>query len=166
LFIRYIREETAAMHHKKKGFTLIEFIIVIILLAILSTSAIIFFTDSAKFDMQVKLLASDIRNAQLLSMTHGERYRFVKLSSTSYTIQDSSSANIIMSNGDTLVSLSTGITFGALTGFTSIIVFDSRGTPYADNSTTPMTTAATISLISGSNTTILTINPETGRVLP
>jgi prepilin-type N-terminal cleavage/methylation domain-containing protein len=166
LFICYSTEVITAMHHKKKGFTLIEFIIVIVLLAILSVSIGIFFTDSPNFDMQAKLLASDIRNAQLLSMSHGERYRFVILSSTSYTIQNSSSANIIMSNGNTSVSFGAGITFGTPTGFASTIVFDSRGVPYADNSVTPMTTAATITLINRGRNTTLTINPETGQVLP
>ena len=154
------------VNYKTTGFTLIELAIVIILLAILSAYASISFTDSPNLYAQAKLLANDIRYAQSLSMTHGERYRFVKLSSTSYAIQNGSSVNIVMSNGSTSVSFGAGIAFGTPSGFTSTIVFDSRGTPYADSNTTPMSSTATIPLTKGNQTTSVTISPETGQVSP
>jgi MSHA pilin protein MshC len=149
-----------------KGFTLIELIIVIMVLAIVSVYCSVLFTNKPNLYAQAKLLADDLRYTQSLSMTHDQRYRFVKLSSTSYTIQNSSGTSIIMPDEANSVSLNSGITFGTLTGFTNTIVFDSRGVPYADSSTTPMSATATIPLNSGSQTISVTINPETGMVSP
>lgn len=160
------RETAMTVNYKATGFTLIELAIVIILLAILSVYVSISFTDSPNLYAQAKLLANDIRYAQSLSMTHGERYSFVKLSPASYAIQHGSSVNIVMPNGSTSVSFGTGIAFGTLSGFTSTIVFDSRGMPYADSNTTPMSSTAIIPLTKDNQTAFVTINPETGRVSP
>jgi len=155
--------------NKTKGFTLIELIIVVVLLIALAAVVSIRFTKSPNLNAQAELLANDIRYARSLSMSLGQRYRFVKLSDTSYTIKDSSNINVTMPNGNTLVTFdsSSGIKFGTISGFTNSVVFDTRGTPYADQNSTPANTTIIISLTQdGSQTASVTINPETGWISP
>lgn len=153
-----------AMNDKTAGFTLIELVIVIVILAILAVTVSMLFTNVPNLYAQAAMVASDIRYAQSLSLTHGSRYTFVVLSSTSYTIQNSSGTAITMPSGSSAASLGSGISFGTRSGFASTITFDTRGTPYADSSSTPLSTTATIALVQGRNTATVTINPETGWI--
>lgn len=152
------------MSSKGIGFTLIELLIVIILIAILAVSFSFLFSSSPNLYAQAKLLANDMRYVQSLSMARGIRYRFVKISGTSYTIRDASGNSIAMPNGSTVVSFGNGIQFGSISGFTTALVFDSKGMPYADSSATPLSVAATIQLTKDSDTALVTVDPETGRV--
>ncbi|MDX1902416.1 MAG: GspH/FimT family pseudopilin [Gammaproteobacteria bacterium] len=156
------------MHRKAAGFTLIELIIVIIIMSILATKAY-FNWSSATINLasQANQIAADLRYAQTLSMTTGQRYRFVKMSSTTYQILNSAGTAIQLTSGGTTATLSSGITFGTLTNLpNNLVAFDGKGVPYTDTGSpgTALASTAVINLSAGSNTTTVSIVPETGRV--
>lgn len=156
---------------KTQGFTLLELIIIIIIIAILAVLPFINWPGTViNIDAQAQLIASDIRFTQSLSMARSERYRIVKLSSTSYQILNSASNPVILANGTTTANLNAGLSFlnwGNLTN--NLIAFDGRGTPYLDTATpgTPLASGTTyiITITGGSNNKTITISPITGRVI-
>lgn len=153
---------------RHQGFTLIELIIVIIVMAALGTGVFINWTGTTMtLDGQLQTLANDIRYAQSLSMSKGERYRLVKTSSTTYQITNSSGTPIAIIPGSNSATLATGITFGTFTNLPNdLIAFDGKGTPYIDTGSpgTALAATATIPLVTSSETRTLSITPQTGRV--
>ncbi len=150
-----------------KGFTLVELLIVMILIGIVATMVMIGNpTESIKVDNQAKRLASDLRYMQHLAMTQNTRTR-VNFSSTQYTLTEADGTTAI--NQPTLntniVAMPAGITLSNNLP-SSFVVFDSLGQPYSTAVTpgTLLTTTATITLTSGSDTETVSITPETGRV--
>lgn len=151
-----------------RGFTLIELIMVILLIAILAFAAVertptTTLTVSAVADQ----LASDIRYAQSLSMTRGERYCIKYLSSTSYEFAKTNCAVAVTHPaGTTVVSLGSGITMSAWTNLPSgYAIFDGKGQPYVDTANTALAADAVITLSSGSDSRTVRISPVTGRVM-
>lgn len=157
------------MQRQEKGFTLIELVIVLILLSILATATYIQWpATTINLGAQADQLAADIRYAQSLSMTKGERYRLVKTSSTAYQITNSAGTPILLARGNTTMTLNSAITFGTLTNLpNNLIVFDGKGAPYVTTGSpgTALSSTATLPLVSGAETKTVAITPETGRVI-
>ncbi|TAK74632.1 MAG: prepilin-type N-terminal cleavage/methylation domain-containing protein [Gammaproteobacteria bacterium] len=141
------------------GFTLIEFILVVIVIGILSVAVAPQWTaTSSTIDYDARRVLDDIRYTQALSMTTGQRYRWVLLTSNSYQIANEAGTAIILPNGSTSVTVASSIT----TPFPSnILVFNSQGVPYT-SSGTAYSTVSSIRLIYGSRVRFVQINPETG----
>lgn len=141
---------------------------VIIIMAIIGV--VIFFSWPGKtinLGAQAKQLSNDIRYAQSLAMTKGQRYRWVKLSSSTYQIQDNSGTAIMLALGNTTMTLSSGITFGTLTNLPNNLVnFDGKGAPYTDTSSpgTALVSDANIPLTDGDSTKTVVVTAGTGRV--
>lgn len=157
----------------EKGFSLIELIIVIMITAIVATVAYIKWASGPSFALpsQAELLADDLRYAQNLSMSRGQHYQFVFKSPAinKYQILDSNNNPVTLPSGFLSYTLSSGITFGAIniSGATNPprIVFDGLGKPYSDIAATqPLTSTATIALIAGSQTKVVNVSDETGRI--
>ena len=154
--------------YQHDGWTLIELIVVVVLISIIGTYSY-FSMQSATINLgaQASQLASDIRYAQAQAMTKGQRYRWVKTSSTTYQIQNSTGMAIPLAQGSTTAVLGTGIVFGSIVNLpNSLINFDGQGTPYVDTSVpgTALSSNATIALVSGSETRTVTIAAGTGSV--
>lgn len=153
-----------------KGFTLFELIIVMIVIAILAVYVIFkWSTPVLNIDAEANQFANDIRYTRSLSITHGERYKIIRLSDSVYTITDSAGTPIIFPSGKNSVTLASGIVFGNWTNLpNNLITFDGKGTPYIDAITpgTSFNTATlySITLIEGNTSRTVTISPTTGRV--
>lgn len=151
----------------KKGFTLIELIIVIIILGVLSVGIYINWSGvPVNVSAQANQIANDIRYTQALSMSKGERYRIV-FSSASYQITNSSGTPITLPLGGTTETLTNGASFGAFTNLpNNLIVFNGEGTPYVTTALpgTPLASTATIPVVGGGSTKVISITPQTGRV--
>jgi len=152
----------------QRGFTLLELVIILGILAIISVYVFSSLPNTTlSLSGQAQQLANDIRYTQSLAMTKGQRYRWVKKSSTTYQIQNNSGTPIILSQGNTTVTFGTGITFGTLTNLPNNLVnFDGRGTPYSDTASpgTALSSNATIPITAGGETHTITIAIETGGV--
>lgn len=154
---------------KYSGFTLFEFIAVITIISILSV--MVSFTwqgTTIDLEAQAQQVAANVRYAQALAMTRGQRFRWVEVSATTYQVVDNSGNPIMLAQGNTTVILGSGISFGALSNLpNSLVAFDGRGTPYVDTATpgTALSSSASISLSSGGQTKTVIISPETGRTI-
>ena len=152
-----------------KGFTLIELVMVLILISILAVFASINWPGrSINLAAQAEQLVNDIRYAQTLGMTKGQRYRWVKTSATSYQITNNSGTAIIMPSGGTTITLGTGISFGTLINLpNNLIAFDGQGIPYIDTATpgTALAANASIPLTADGQTKTIVVSPQTGRVI-
>ena|SRR5690348_15244300 len=150
------------------GFSLIELVMVIMIISILAVTVFIRWPGTTiNIEAQSTELQNDIRYAQALSMTEGQRFRWVEISSTTYQIQNGSGTAILLPSGKTTVTLGSGITFGALGNLpNNLVAFDGKGAPYVDTGSpgTALTTAATIPLTTTGASTTVTITPETGSV--
>jgi prepilin-type N-terminal cleavage/methylation domain-containing protein len=155
---------------RNTAFTLTELIIVIIILGILSTLAVTRWPGTRiNLNAQAQQLASDIRYTQTLSMSRGQDYR-INLATTNYSI--TTSAGVAVNNpitGAATIALPTSpaitITIPPTNLPNSLIAFNSLGVPYTNTTaTTTLNSAAVITLTSGTNTTTITIQPQTGRV--
>ena len=147
---------------KYLGFTIIELIIVIVLLAVISAIAALAWPDFSAFNLnaQAELIVSDIQHVQNLSMTHGVRYAFTRLSATSYQIATITGTNAEVKN------LPNGIQFGNFNNLpNNLITFDGRGVPYVDATIpgTPLTQNARINLIANGRTVSVRVRPNSGQ---
>ena|SRR3990167_2361137 len=151
----------------RDGFTFIELILVVLIIGIMSIVVLPNWTaTSLNLEFEARRVLHDIRYAQSLSMNSGERYRWVKLSSTSYQMTNEAGSAILLPTGGTQVTLAHGASFGSFTNLpNNLIAFNSEGTPYTDSSYpgTALSSEATIPLIAGSQTRSIQITQETGR---
>ncbi|HVE44661.1 MAG TPA: GspH/FimT family pseudopilin [Gammaproteobacteria bacterium] len=148
------------------GFTLLEIIIVIIVMAIIGVVAMPQWQHvTINVNYEARRLLNDIRYTQALSMNGGQRYRWVKLSATSYQILNQAGTAIVLPSGGTQLTLTSGISFGALTNLpNNLVVFDSFGTPYIDTAIPGTTLGSTgsITLTGGGQSRTIQITPQTG----
>lgn len=146
----------------KNGFTIIELSLVILVMSIIGIYVGVNWPDNTlNLRAQADRLAGDIRYAQALASSHGQRYQVNFLSSTTYTISDSS-GNVVVYAGTGTVSLSnTTMSYTA-----TPLVFDSKGIPYSGAMPTILSGSFVITLTyTGGLTVTITISPETGRVV-
>lgn len=150
------------------GFTLIEIIIVLAIIFVLSVVAMPKWSvGGLNLGGQVDQLMSDLRFTQSLAMTKGVRYYWIKTSSNTYQIRDSSGNPIRLAFGNTTATLSSGITFGTLSNLpNSLINFDGRGVPYTDLNSpgTALSSTANIPLSVNSTTLTVSVKPTTGAL--
>lgn len=155
------------MHlQRAHGYTLFEFILVLILASILSAVAVETWPGSGiNVTAQADQLIGDIRYAQSLSMTRGQRYR-INFTANSYSITDAAGTTAVPHpmNNATSVTLNSGIT---LTTTHNFLVFDGNGAPYTTATLpgTALASDAVITLTASGATRTIRISPQTGRVL-
>jgi len=158
---------------RNTAFTLIELIIVFAIVAILA-AIVVAKAPGTKPNLNsvAQQLASDIRYTQSLAMSRAQSYQLI-LSSTSYQIQTSTGTVVPNeTTGQTNFPMPTQPSYYAVTISlpptnlpNNIISFNSSGTPYVDSAATvALSNAAVITLTSGTNTSTVTIQPQTGRV--
>lgn len=152
--------------NKLEGFTLIELLVVISVMIILSVAVVPRLTQSAMVvDLVARQVLNDIRQAQALSLTSGQRYRWVKISNTAYQLLTESGAVVTLPSGATQYNLTNGVTFGTLTNLpNNLIAFDSQGVPYINSAIpgTALATTAIITLTNGLQSRNVQITPQTG----
>lgn len=154
------------MRTKDVGFTLLELILIILIIGILSVSVFPKWgASSFLLEYEANHVLDDIRYAQALSLGTGQRYRWVKTSSSTYQITNESGTAIILPNGSTTATLKNGVTFGAFTNLpNNLIVFDAAGVPYTTTAFpgTALAASATVAMSSGSDSGSVVIIPTTG----
>ncbi len=154
---------------KSAGFTLVELIFVILIMGILAVSVIPKWTGtSLGVEFEARRLVNVIRYTQALSVATGQRYRWVKVSSSSYSILNQSGTAIILPSGGTILTLSNNVSIGSLSNLPdSLVAFDSQGVPYTTSSTPGTTLGSTAGIpmtSSGGQTRTVQITPSTGYV--
>jgi prepilin-type N-terminal cleavage/methylation domain-containing protein len=154
--------------NKANGFTLIEVVIVVLAIGILAVYPLIKWPGTViNLAAEAERLASDIRYAQSLAMTKGDRYQFVRTSSNTYQIRSAAGTPVILGQGSSTVTLNTGITFGTFVNLpNNLIAFDGTGAPYTDNISpgTALSATASIPITASGNTKTIVITPETGNI--
>lgn len=148
-----------------QGFTLVELVVAILLVAILAIAIYPRFSESPlTLDAQAQRLAGDIRYAQSLSMTRGQRYCvFLVQASASYQLRTSGCSSAVShpASGSTSTVLQ-GVSFTAAGLSTSYIEFDTKGQP---TTISPVTSTAVITLSADANTRRVNVSGVTGRVI-
>lgn len=152
-----------------EAFTLIEFTIVLIIVSILSVFVFSSWQgDTISLEGQAQQIANDLRYTQALAMTRGERFRWVRISTNTYQIQNNAGTAVMLARGSGTVTLMGGITFGSFTNLpNNLVAFDGLGVPYTDTSSpgTALSSAASISITLSGQTKSIVVTPETGRVV-
>lgn len=117
------------------GFTLVELIIVIVVLGIMSAYAVMKGSSPAVVTLpsQAQKLASDIRHAQTLAYTMGQRMRVTKITTSSYSVSCTPTLTCNQSQDSSVISLEKGVTF---TSGTDTLDFTSLGQPLTSASYT------------------------------
>lgn len=151
---------------RETGFSLLELVFVILVIAVLSVVVLPKWTaTTTNVNYEARRLLSDVRYTQALSVTTGQRYRWVKLSATTYQITNEVGTPIILPSGTTQWTLTGGITIGTLTNLPSnLIAFNAEGVPYTTTGMpgTALAANALIPLSGGGTIRSVQISPETG----
>lgn len=151
-----------------QGFSLIELAIIITVLGILALwISIDWPVSTINLSAQADQLMSDLRYTQSLSMSKGERYQWVMTASNAYQMVDSNGLPLLLANGQTKITLTSGITFGTLINLPQqLLAFDGHGIPYITSGRpgTALANTALIPLVAAGQMATVTITPQTGRV--
>lgn len=148
------------------GFTLIELVIVILLMGIISVTITLKWpATSLNLEFEARRLLYDIRYVQALSMVSGQRYRWVKISSTTYQLTNEAGTAVLLPSGSTQLTFTNGVMFGTLVNLpNSLVAFDSQGVPYSNSSIpgTVLSSTASIPLTVSGQTRVVQITAQTG----
>ncbi len=149
-----------------QGFTLLELVLVILIVGIIAITVTPTSTQAPiRLAYEAQRILNDIRYTQAMSMASGQRYRWVRTSSTAYQITNEAGSALILPNGSSTLTLSNGVSFGSFTNLpNNLVAFDSRGAPYTTSSVpgTALGSTASIPLTNGSQTFTVSITPTTG----
>lgn len=145
------------------GFTFIELVVVILIVGIVALSIAPRFAPlNIDVGVQAEQVAADIRYAQSLSMTSGQRH-CINFTASNYQIRNATCTNPVVhpaTQSSAAIGVS-GMTI-AVTNLTgSNLEFDGKGQP---TTFTVAANSATITLSGGSDTSKITVCPVTGRV--
>jgi prepilin-type N-terminal cleavage/methylation domain-containing protein len=147
-----------------RGFTVVELLVVLTLTGILAvTFAPRFSSGVVELGGQAQQVAADIRYAQTLSMTRGQRY-CIFFSSSGYQLRTSNCATAVAhpaTGSSAVVSLS-GVTFSMTNLPSNYVEFNTKGQPYV-SAATSLSANATVTLTSSGSTRNIVISPETGK---
>lgn len=154
------------LNTKDHGFTLLEVVLVILIIGVIAiTVTPTRLQVPMRMQYEATRVLNDIRYTQALSMASGQRYRWVRTSSTSYQITDEAGTAIMLPNGATTLTLASGISFGAFSNLpNTLVAFDSFGAPYTDSAYpgTALAATAIIPITNGTQTSNITIVQTTG----
>jgi len=141
------------------GFTLVELVIVIVVLGIISVYAVMKSVSQAEVTLfsQAQKLAGDIRHAQTLAYTSGNRMRLT-IDSGTYSVcvagapaaPCNTTSNDSTSN-DFRVTLQKGVTLSGSTALPAMLDFNSLGRPIDSSNGTPVPGATSYCLNIGSS---------------
>lgn len=149
-----------------RGFTVLELVLVILIVGIIAVTVTPTNTQvPMRLAYEARRVLNDIRYTQALSMASGQRYRWVRTSSTAYQITNEAGVALILPSGSSTMTLSNGVSFGTLANLPNdLVAFDSRGTPYTTSSLpgTALGSTASIPVTNGSQTFTVSITPTTG----
>lgn len=149
------------------GFSLFELVLVLVVVGVLAVYAMPRLADAPEITLSAASarLAANIRYAQSLAMSRGQRHR-VAFTATSYQITGAGGGAIVQPFTASTAAISVApATLGGydppLAG--GYLEFDTRGRPYVD-AATPLAGSVTITLSSGGASASVTVAPETGHV--
>lgn len=153
---------------KQNGFTLAELVLVIVLMSIIAVIAVPRFATSPNLDAQMQQLLSDLRYAQQLAITHGQRFRVNFTLPSSYGITDLGGTAVANpSTGGNTITLPSDVTISSLTNLpNNLIAFDEQGIPYSNSTaTTALAANATITLTRNNINRSIVITQQTGSMI-
>src|SRR5258706_2012544 len=145
----------------QRGFTLVELVVVLVLAGILAVGMLARFSQGVvEVSSQAEQVAADVRYAQTLSMTHGQRY-CISFTGTGYQFRTTNCTVAVNhpATGSTAAIVLSGTTVGTNNLNASAIEFDTKGRP--QSFTAPLSNA-TITLTSSGQIRSVIVSPETG----
>lgn len=156
------------MLKRARAFTLVEMMVTAAIIITLGVALMIRFSNKAtQVTSSASRLRSDLNYIKFLAQTKNQRTR-VNFSAAQYTFTNQAGSTAIRTpNGTTnVVTLPTGVTLSQSGLPSGYVVFDALGRPYSDSATpgTLLSSNATITLTSGSNTAQVIIVSETGEI--
>ncbi len=156
-----------SLARSNRGFSLIELVVVIVLAAILSVA--VFSRAPSKgaltINGQAEQLAADLRYAQTLVQTQGQRI-CVDFTSAGYRL--TTAASSCATDVETGAGYTGQIALEGITLTNNLpsnrLVFGDKGIPYTDTSGTALAATAQVTLSGEGGTIVVYVSPVTGRV--
>ena len=152
---------------QQNGFTIIELLVVIVIIAVISALAVPRFITSPNLDAQTQQILGDLRYAQMLAITHGQRFRVNFTLPSTYGITNLAGTAVTNPSTNTsTITLASGITISGLTNLpNNLVAFDERGIPYSNSTaTTALSANATIIVTRNAQSRTIVITQQTGSM--